>query len=102
MATLSMIFFFFIFQATEGKAHVHDRSSLYNVLTVEELEANFTLVSYVVIENSGKCQRWKFQPAFFRHRQQLYSFNDFYHFVVNTAIRSNVQDSGIVEIYSSF
>ena len=101
MTTLSMIFFF-IFQATEGKAHVHDRSSLYNVLTVEELEANFTLVSYVVIENSGKCQRWKFQPAFFQHRPQLYPFNDVYRFVVNTASRSNVQDSGIVEIYLSF
>lgn len=34
-----------LFQATEGKAHVHDRFSVYNVLTVEELETNFTLVS---------------------------------------------------------
>ncbi|KAK7109172.1 endothelin-converting enzyme homolog isoform X2 [Littorina saxatilis] len=32
--------------ATEGKAHIHDRFSLYNVLTVGELEANFSMFSW--------------------------------------------------------
>lgn len=38
--------------ATKGKAHVHDRLSLYNVLKVEELEANYTMFSWTQYFNT--------------------------------------------------
>lgn len=38
--------------ATTGRTHVHDRFSLYNVLTIEELEADFTMFSWTQYFNA--------------------------------------------------